>query len=65
MEEQHNENQKPNNIIESKEGQRVSLCCNKGFGRCPSLEYIYIESDDNLKRAYKTLFDEIFKDDCL
>lgn len=65
MNEQHKESRKPNNLIESEEGQRTSLCCNKGCSRCPSLEYNYIESEENLNRAFKRLFDEIFKDEII
>jgi len=43
--------------IELKKGQRRLLCSNKSSYRCPFLEYHYIESSDNLNKAFEILFE--------
>jgi len=47
--------------IELKEGQRRLLCSNKSSYRCPFLEYNYIESPDNLNKAFEILFEEVMR----
>lgn len=47
--------------VEPKEGQRGFLCGNKSSYRCPSLCYNYIESPDNLNKAFEILFEEVMR----
>lgn len=47
--------------IEPIEGQRGFLCGNKSSYRCPSLCYNYIESPDNLNKAFEILFEEVMR----
>lgn len=54
---QHKEIVKKKKILESSDGQRKPLCCNEGRSRCPSLDYKFIESNQDLEEAYRLLFD--------
>lgn len=47
--------------IKPKEGQRGLLCSNKPSFRCPSLRYNYVESADNLNKAFEILFEEVMR----
>lgn len=45
-----------------KEGQRDLLCSNKESIRCPSLDYKYIpSSEDVVDRVFDLLFEEVMK----
>jgi hypothetical protein len=54
-------NKTDNTKIEPEEGQRSFLCGNKSSYRCPSLCYNYIESPDNLNKAFEILFEEVMR----
>jgi hypothetical protein len=62
MDEQHKRDETQQINIESGEGQRDLLCCNKGFSRCPSLEYRYLNTnEENLNKAFDIIFEEVIK----
>jgi hypothetical protein len=60
MEGQHDKLKSEKDFV-LKEGQRDLLCCNKKSLRCPSLNYEYVEAKEKGRRAFKILFDEMFK----
>jgi hypothetical protein len=47
--------------IERKEGQPDLLCSNKKSLGCPSLSYIHVEDDGDVKIAYEILFKAIIR----
>lgn len=49
------------NRIKLKKGQRGLLSSNKSSYRCPFLRYNYIESPDNLNKAFEILFEEVMR----